>query len=223
MGVDSIADARTARRALQGAIRPASDPARDADLVRRIKRGDPSALGELYDRYVSVLLPVALRILRDGPEAEDVIHDAFISVVERVQQYEPERGAVRVWLTGLVRNLSIDRTRRRGRWTRVAGKLGREPSTRVETPESLAASAADRAKIARALSSLPASHLAILEVAFFEGLSYPEIAERERMPLGTVKSRAARAIAALGEALEREGPRSTKRRDALAARRKPRD
>jgi RNA polymerase sigma-70 factor (ECF subfamily) len=69
----------------------------------------------------------------------------------------------------------------------------------------LTSDATDRAKIRRALGALPEAQRQTLEVAFFEGLSYPEIAARENVPLGTIKSRAARALASLREALEREG------------------
>jgi RNA polymerase sigma-70 factor (ECF subfamily) len=75
----------------------------------------------------------------------------------------------------------------------------------VRDPERLTSEAGEREKIRRALAKLPDAQRQTLEVAFFEGLSYPEIAEREKVPLGTIKSRAARALAALREALAEEG------------------
>lgn len=182
----------------------------DGDLLRRIGEGDVGAVGELYDRYSAMLMPLALRIVRDRAEAEDVVHDAFVAVSDRAGQYVAERGSVAAWLVTLVRNLAIDRTRRRDR----RGALGRdvlahEPHAlgdrHVPDPESLTASAAEREKIRRALATLPEAQRTTLEVAFFEGLSYPEIAAREGVPLGTIKSRAARAITSLREALVREG------------------
>jgi RNA polymerase sigma-70 factor (ECF subfamily) len=184
----------------------AGEKAADADLLRRIGAGDVTAVGELYDRYASILLPLAIRIVRDRSEAEDIVHDAFVAVSERAGQYAPERGTVAAWLVTLVRNLSIDRTRRRDRRGTLAREvIAHEPVAPIESPESLTADAAERAKIRRALASLPEAQRVTLEVAFFEGLSYPEIASRENVPLGTIKSRAARAIAALREALAREG------------------
>jgi RNA polymerase sigma-70 factor (ECF subfamily) len=175
-------------------------------LLRRIGEGNVTAVGELYDRYVSVLFPVALRILRDRAEAEDVVHDAFVTVADRASQYAPDRGSVVAWLVTLVRNLSIDRTRRRERRGAIdRDVVSHEPVAPVDNPESLTADAAERAKIRRALATLPEAQRTTLEVAFFEGLTYPEIAEREQVPLGTIKSRAARAIASLREALAREG------------------
>ena len=146
--------------------------------------------------------------MRDRAEAEDIVHDAFVTVADRALQYAPERGSVVAWLVTLVRNLSIDRTRRRDR----RGSLARdvivhEPVAPVATsPRRSTADAAERAKIRRALAGLPEAQRVTLEVAFFEGLTYPEIAARENVPLGTIKSRAARALAALREALlAREG------------------
>jgi RNA polymerase sigma-70 factor (ECF subfamily) len=75
----------------------------------------------------------------------------------------------------------------------------------VESPEQLTGDAIERARVRRALASLPDAQRVTLEIAFFEGLTYSEIAARENVPLGTIKSRAARAIVSLREALEREG------------------
>ncbi|MBX3211719.1 MAG: sigma-70 family RNA polymerase sigma factor [Labilithrix sp.] len=176
------------------------------DLLRRIAEGDVRAVGELYDRYGPTLFPIALRILRERSEAEDILHDAFVAVNERAYQYTPERGSVVAWLVTLVRNLSIDRMRRRERRGALARDvLPHEPPASVRDPEQLTSEAGERAKIRRALANLPDAQRQTLEVAFFEGLSYPEIAARENVPLGTIKSRAARALAALREALVKEG------------------
>lgn len=178
----------------------------DAELLTQIAAGDVRAVGELYDRYSSTLFPIALRIVRDRTEAEDIMHDAFVAVNERAAQYAPDRGSVIAWLVTLVRNLSIDRTRRRERRGSLARDvIAHEPPASARDPERLTSEASERYKIRRALSSLPEAQRQTLEVAFFEGLSYPEIAARENVPLGTIKSRAARALAALREALVKEG------------------
>lgn len=183
-----------------------SDAVPDTQLLARIADGDPSAMGELYDRHVSTLFPIALRILRERAEAEDVIHDSFVAVSERASQYIPERGTVIAWLVTLVRNLSIDRTRRRERRGTLAREvIAHEPEAPVPDPETLTSDASEREKIRRALAQLPDAQRQTLEVAFFEGLSYPEIAAREGVPLGTIKSRAARALGALRQALVSEG------------------
>ena len=178
----------------------------DVEILVLIASGEVRAVGVLYDRYSPTLFPIALRIVRDRSEAEDLIHDAFVTVNERAAQYTPERGTVIAWLVTLVRNLSIDRTRRRERRGVLAREvLPHEPPASVRDPERLTSDASEADKIRRALSALPEAQRQTLEVAFFEGLSYPEIAAREGVPLGTIKSRAARALAALREALVKEG------------------
>jgi RNA polymerase sigma-70 factor (ECF subfamily) len=181
----------------------------DVELLRRIAGGDVRAVAELYDRHAGMLLALALRIVRDRAEAEDVVHDAFVLVGERAGQYVPERGAVGAWLVTLARNLSIDRTRRRDRRGTIARDvLAHDPEAKAAAtppdPEAQVAGAAERERVRRALAKLPDVQRATLEIAFFEGLTYAEIAEREGVPLGTIKSRAARALATLREALDEE-------------------
>ncbi|MBV9950292.1 MAG: sigma-70 family RNA polymerase sigma factor [Myxococcales bacterium] len=175
-------------------------------LLARIGRGDAVAMEALYDEHSPVLYAVALRIVGDRAEAEDVLHDAFVLVAERALQYDHRRGTVASWLVTIVRNLGIDRVRRRQRrGQKTEQVLAHEPAPPQPTPETLTSAAAGSSRIRRALATLPEVQRATLEIAFFDGLSYSEIAERENVPVGTIKSRAARALAALREALAREG------------------
>jgi len=175
----------------------------DAGAMARILDGDDSAVAELYDRHAAFVFGVALKIVRDHDEAEDVVHDAFIAVVERADQFKPERGSLVAWLVTTVRNLSLDRARRRTRRAQITDEeLRHEPADAVMDPESLAWLEHRRLIVLAALDRVPEAQRRTLEIAFFEGLTYPEIAEREGVPLGTVKSRAARALAALRAALE---------------------
>jgi RNA polymerase sigma-70 factor, ECF subfamily len=181
-------------------------PPSDGELLALVVDGDADAMGKLYDRYATTLFPIALRIVRDRSEAEDVLHDAFVAVSERARQYVPERGSVIAWLVTLTRNLSIDRARRRERRGAVTRDvLPYEPPASARDPERLTSDAVEREKVRHALASLPEAQRQTLEIAFFEGLTYAEIASRENVPLGTVKSRAARALSALKDALAAEG------------------
>jgi RNA polymerase sigma-70 factor (ECF subfamily) len=183
-----------------------SADASDVELLHRLRRGDGFAIGLLYDRYARALLPIALRILRDRAEAEDVVHDAFIIVGDRAGQYGADYGTVAAWIVTLVRNLSIDRTRRRDRrGAIIRGVLPHEPVDKVADPERLMLTAMDRNKVRCALQGLSGAHRRTLETAFFEGLNYSEMAKRDGVPLGTIKSRAARALASLRNACMRQG------------------
>ncbi|APR83513.1 RNA polymerase sigma-70 factor [Minicystis rosea] len=171
--------------------------------MARVLAGDDSGLSELYDRHAPFVFGVALKIVRGQEEAEDVVHDAFVAIVERADQFRPERGSVAAWLVTTVRNLALDRARRRIRRAQITDEeLRHEPADPVLDPESLSWIEHRRAAVIEALALVPEAQRRTLEIAFFEGLSYPEIAEREGVPLGTVKSRAARALAALRAALE---------------------
>jgi RNA polymerase sigma-70 factor (ECF subfamily) len=177
----------------------------DIELLSLLSGGDLDAAANLYDRYASMLFALSLRIVRERAEAEDVLHDAFITMNDRASQYTAERGSVVAWLVTLVRNLSIDRTRRRDRRGTILKRVATDdPKPAARDPETLLSDATAHARVRRALAKLPEVQRLTLEVAFFEGLSYPEIAEREGVPLGTIKSRAARALGSLREALEEE-------------------
>jgi RNA polymerase sigma-70 factor, ECF subfamily len=184
---------------------PGNSSSSDGDLLASLAKGDLEAAARLYDRYASMLLALSLRIVRDRAEAEDVLHDAWVTLNERAAQYSPERGSVVAWLVTLVRNLSIDRTRRRDRRGVILRRVaGEELKPAARDPEGQLLDATRFAAVRRALGSLPDVQRQTLEVAFFEGLSYPEIAAREGVPLGTIKSRAARALSSLREALDAE-------------------
>jgi RNA polymerase sigma-70 factor (ECF subfamily) len=177
--------------------------AEDASVMARIRAGDDAALAVLYDRYAALALGMALKIIRDQNEAEDVVHDAFIAVVERVDQFRPERGSLIAWLVTMVRNLALDRSRRRVRRAQIMDEeLRHEPAEHALDPEQIAWIEREREAVRGAMSKLSPSQRETLEIAFFEGLSYPEIAARENVALGTVKSRAARALGALRAALD---------------------
>ena len=181
------------------------DALSDVEVLAQLAGGDVDAATCLYDRYASMLLALSVRIVRDRAEAEDVLHDAFLTMNERAAQYASERGSVVAWLVTLVRNLSIDRTRRRDRRGVILRRVAAEDTRPARSdPESLLSDATLRARVRKALGVLPDVQRVTLEIAFFEGLSYPEIAEREGVPLGTIKSRAARALASLREALDAE-------------------
>jgi RNA polymerase sigma-70 factor (ECF subfamily) len=175
----------------------------DARSMRLIREGDDAALAELYDRYAAIALGMALKIVRDQSEAEDVVHDAFIAVVERADQFRPERGSLVAWLITMVRNLALDRARRRVRRAQITDdELRHEPAPRGLDPEQSSWASRERDAVRSAMTKLSDSQRETLEIAFFEGLSYPEIAARENVALGTVKSRASRALGALRAALD---------------------
>ncbi len=179
----------------------------DALAVERLAQGDASGISDLYERYGRTAYGLALKIVRDDAEAEDIVHDAFVAVCQRADQYHAERGTVAAWLVTTVRNLALDRVRRRSRRAKIVERdLKHELPQAPPGPEGELLGDQERRRVLAAMANLPAVQRETLLVAFFEGLSYPEIAERENVPLGTIKSRAARALGALRAALGSSEP-----------------
>jgi RNA polymerase sigma-70 factor (ECF subfamily) len=180
--------------------------ATDADLVDRVATGDTVALALLYDRYATLLLALANRILFDATDAEDVVQETMTQVWRTAHRYDRSRASVSTWLTLLLRSRAIDRVR-----TRRVGERKLE-AVRDEKPRHQASPVGDdhvlgrerRARLRQELRNVPASQRQVIELAYFEGLSQSEIAERTGVPLGTVKTRTLAAMRRLREALAPE-------------------
>jgi RNA polymerase sigma-70 factor (ECF subfamily) len=188
--------------------REPSEAERDARLVAGVQAGDRAALAGLYDRHAPAMLGVALRILRDRGDAEDLVHDVFLEAWRKSASFSAQRGTVRAWLLVRVRSRAIDRlrslevSRRHARGGRQPGD-GAAPAQPTEDP----ADGPDRRRARAALAALPDVQRSVLELAFFEGLSCSEIATRCNAPLGTVKSRLLAGVRELRRTLEvAEGP-----------------
>jgi RNA polymerase sigma-70 factor, ECF subfamily len=174
----------------------------DAGLAEKIRAGRTDALGELYDRYASVALGTALRVVRDREEAEDVVHDAFMTVWRKIDRFDPERGSLRGWLLTVVRNRAIDRVR--GRRPRIDLDLADERSLLRTGPNptweaALERTSADRVRAAIAI--LPDEQRQAVELAYFEGYTYREVAEMTGVPAGTATGRLRLALGKLKAAL----------------------
>lgn len=183
-----------------------SDIATDPDvlLVLAMAGGDRAALGRLYDRHAPALLGLAGRMLGSPGDAEDLVHDVLLEAWRCAEAYDPRRASVRTWLAMRTRSRALDRLRAAGRVRPVGSPFsdsdeGR-PEPAAETPEDPTLSP-DRHRVRRALDALPAPQRAVLELGYYEGLSSAEIAERVSVPIGTVKSRVAAALARLREVM----------------------
>lgn len=158
----------------------------DVQLIAAIARGDQGALAALYDRHTNAMMATALRILRSQQDAEDLLHDVWVETWRRAADYDRARGSVRSWLLMRVRSRAIDRilaldTARRHAMAEDSGD--QRPITHA------AWDAPDRSRAQSALAGLPADQRALVEAAYFDGLSCSELASQFGIPLGTVKSR----------------------------------
>ena len=169
---------------------PDPGPTPDADLVEAIGRGDVSAFDELYGRYRDWVFRLAYRLTGDEHDAADVLQDAFLYLFDkapRLQLYVK----LTTFLYPAVKNLSLTILRERGRTVAAEPVLERALAAKTDPPGST------RAELAVVLAGLPEEQRETLLMRFVDGMSLEEIAEVLRIPIGTVKSRAHNAIAAL--------------------------
>jgi RNA polymerase sigma-70 factor (ECF subfamily) len=175
-----------------------------ASLVR-IAEGDGQALAELYDRHARLVFSLALRILQDRADAEDIVQDVFAQVWAQARRYDPARGAVAAWMLTLARSRAIDRLRAR----RARPETAAEASAAESMPDSSARqdvdllSAEQVMRLQQALEELPEGQRVALELAYYEGLTHVEVAARLGEPLGTIKTRIRQAVIRLRESLVR--------------------
>jgi RNA polymerase sigma-70 factor (ECF subfamily) len=185
-----------------------SDPI-DLSLLQRIVARDAAAVAELYDRHSRLLFGLILRIVRNRGEAEEILQEVFVRVWTRAELYDERLGGPRPWLVRLARNCAIDRLRAR-RARDASGALHFDEAmtataasaTDVQTPETVAVDTERRESVMDALAGLPAEQRRLIEAAFFEGYTHSELAERFRLPLGTVKTRIRAAMIAMRQRLE---------------------
>jgi len=175
----------------------------DRDLAERLKRREPAAMGELYDRYGKLAYSLIYRIVRDTGVAEDLVQETFLRVWNRAQGFDAERGALGPWLLAVARNRAIDYVRSSGgKMTRGALELEAAEHPTVFVNFEADVLSQDRARRVRgAMDRLNENQRHVIELAYFEGLSQSEMAERMGQPLGTVKTWVRTALKNLREEL----------------------
>lgn len=164
----------------------------EENCIRRMVAGEEGALGDLYDRLGGLLYSLARRILGSDREAEEIVQDVFVSAWRNARSFDPARASVTTWLTTMARNKAIDRLRANKRRIPAApAEPEHVPEMRDEAanPSQSTQQADRRQRIAGWIGELPPNQREAVEMAFFEGLTHPEIAARLGETIGTVKSR----------------------------------
>ncbi len=169
----------------------------DCVLLERMAGRNERALGELYDRHGGAVYSLALAIVGERADAEEVVADSFGQAWRTAERFDPARGSVTAWLATITRTRALDLVRARGRRARALTRAAVGNSEGLAAPIAPAGEAPDRGverqearrMVERSLSELSESQRRIIELAYFCGLTQTEIAAELREPLGTVKTR----------------------------------
>lgn len=174
--------------------------------LQRMAAGDQEGLAGLYDLFASRVYSLALRMLRDAGDAEEVVQDVFAQAWRSAALYDRDRGTVGAWLIVMARSRSLDRLRSKRAGSRAIPATNADPDLLADSavPQDLVAISRQQAEgLRRALDDLPGDQRSAIELAYFEGLSHPEVAARLAQPLGTVKTRIRLGLMKLREAFAR--------------------
>lgn len=175
----------------------------DEDVLAALREGRVYALDILYDRYAKLLYSLAFKILGNSEEAEDVTQEVFLTFWQK-DAYQSSRGTLKSFLAAMVRSRSIDKLRAQGTRNRFLQKWQRLSQPEQATSPLIEDIARNEQShlVRQALSELSDSEREILEIAYYQGLSQSEIAERLNLPLGTVKSRSRQGLIKLRQRLQ---------------------
>jgi len=180
----------------------------ERSLLARLRAREAAALGELYDRLSPWVLGVAYRVLGDADEADEVLSDVFVQVWRRIDQHDARRGPLTPWVLSIAKNRALDLLRRRRRWWRKAERVERaaavdhlDAAPSAEPAEASVPGWPVHRAVHQALGALPEEQRRVVLLAYFDGLSHSEIAQRTGDPLGTVKTRLRLAHQKLEESL----------------------
>jgi RNA polymerase sigma-70 factor, ECF subfamily len=179
----------------------------DPSLLARIVKGDQQAFSQLYDHSSTLLFTLAVRILRNHEDAAELLQDVYLEVWRKVSRYDVGRGTPIAWLVTLAKSRAIDRLRARAaRGDRATNSLETESAAqKVDLSPSSFETQADqelRIAVGAAVAGLPQAQQQAIELAYYEGLSHQEIAERLNQPLGTVKTRIKLGMSKLRDGLQ---------------------
>ena len=176
---------------------PVTPPTDDAALLARVKQGEEQALSDVFHRYSGAVYSVALRVLHDTGQAEDILQEVFLQVWRNPGAFVQGRGSLGAWLVVVARNRAIDALRRRKPTDSVDDVILASPGNLADEAERNTM----MEKVRVILRALPEEQRKSLELAYFEGLSHAEIAAATGDPLGTVKTRIRLALMSLRKAL----------------------
>lgn len=189
---------RTLDRASERRSETGDAPAGDGVLLDRVRANDQGAMAEFCDRYGRLVYSIALRVLKDPSQAEDLMQEVFLQVWRNPGAFEQGRGSLGAWLAVVARNRAVDVLRRRKPDDSMDDVVLASSTNLASEVES----AWMMEKVRQAMGVLPAEQQRSVELAFFEGMTHAEIAAKTGDPLGTVKTRIRTALMSLRKAVQ---------------------
>ena len=177
----------------------------DDQLVALTAQGGRDAFGALYDRHGSSVYRLALYLLQDRTKAEEITQEVFLDVWLKATFFRPERGPFHAWLMAIAHHRAVDELRRNRRQRDVMAEAGMnaiiEERTRAITADEGAQHSEEAVIVRKSLEVLPSEQKQVVEMAYYQGLTQTELAQRLQQPLGTVKTRMRLAMQKLRTAL----------------------
>ena len=165
----------------------------EQELVSLLRNRDNKAFAYLYDNYASSLYSIVLQIVNDAELANDVLQEVFVNIWRRIEQYDPGKGRLFTWMMNIARNASIDTLRSRGYQNSRKNQSIKDNVDTIQAGDVLQPGV-DTIGLRKMLEKLRAEQRILIELAYFKGYTHEEIAELEKLPLGTVKTRIRSAL-----------------------------
>lgn len=164
-----------------------------SSLIQRVGRGDQSAFSDLYDRIAPLVHGVVLRIVRDPSQTEEVVQEVFVELWRIAPRFDPEKGTVSSWVATIAHRRAVDRVRSeqsaRNRVERESARVERPHDEVAESVVAVDQTQFERRRVRRALDRLTSMQREAVELAYFGGYTYREVAVLLGVPEGTIKTR----------------------------------
>ena len=158
-------------------------------LMQLVQGGDDAAFATLYDQLAGAVFGTVKRVLRDPAMSEEVTQEVFVELWRTATRFDPERASVSTWAITIARRRAVDRVRREQSQRDRIERSGTQRPSEVEAPDDTVVASIESERVSRALAELPEEQRIVIQMAFIDGDSHGEIAERLGLPLGTVKGR----------------------------------
>ena len=170
--------------------------------MQLVQRGDEAAFATLYDELAGLVFGTVKRVLRDPAMSEEVTQEVFLELWRTAARFDPERASVSTWAITMARRRAVDRVRREQSQRDRIERSATQRATQPTTPGDTVVASIEAERVNRAVNELPDEQRMVIQMAFIDGDSHAEIAQRLDLPLGTVKGRVRLGLKKLGGKLD---------------------